>query len=112
MHVGDPVALEHLQTGLKLLVEAPLPDGRYEVTAAHAVTGFKLNLFRSFADTAESGALLGCSFVRLRHKEANGYLGCERAHDDAEQSAFIQHIGTHSTHTIWQCVRRASVRSI
>ena len=48
VHVGDPVALEHVQTSLKLHVEAPLADGRREVTATLAIAGFKVGLFRSF----------------------------------------------------------------
>jgi inositol 1,4,5-triphosphate receptor type 3 len=66
VHVGDPVTLEHVQTGLRLMVDQRLPDGRCEVIATQqALTGFKLNLFRLHDDDASAhDTLLGSQPVR------------------------------------------------
>ena len=66
VHVGDPVTLEHVQTGLRLMVDRRLPDGRCEVIATQqALTGFKLNLFRLHEDDASAhDTLLGSQPVR------------------------------------------------
>ena len=77
VRVGDPVALELVETSLHLQVATrrPLDDGRYELTTTAAeawmATAFKLGLYRSHADEARSDAVLhGGMPVRLIHSPA------------------------------------------
>ena len=110
VHVGDPVTLEHVQTGLRLLVDRRLADGRREVTATQqASAGFKLDLFRLNTDAAVSDTLLGSQLVRLLHKEAAGHLGCDRERADAEAPAYItpaDGTGAASSNCVWQLVKQ------
>jgi inositol 1,4,5-triphosphate receptor type 3 len=79
VHVGDPVTLEHVQTGLRLMVDQRLPDGRCEVIATQqALTGFKLNLFRLHDDDASAhDTLLGSQPVRPVPKRKPLRLGMQ-----------------------------------
>ena len=79
VHVGDPVTLEHVQSGLRLMVYQRLPDGRCEVIATQqAPTGFKLNLFRLHDDDASAhDTLLGSQPVRPVPKRKPLRLGMQ-----------------------------------
>lgn len=81
VQLGDPLLLEHVSTGLRLRVErlGRLSDGRRELCAAGDPTSLKIERYRQHVPAVAGVALplFGGSVVRLSHKEAEGYLGCE-----------------------------------
>ena len=113
IHVGDPITLEHIRTGLKLHVDTRplemLSDGLHEVAATQQVqpSGFKLELCRSYDIETAGGQVLGNQAIRIIHKEADGYLGC----DKREVEPYISHAegALHSSNTVWQLVKEMSL---
>jgi len=113
VRLGDPAVLEHVSTGLKLRVErsGKLPDGRREVAAAAEPSSVKINLYRaheppeSAAVPGALAALQGGASMRLMHKEADGFLGCEMARALLGLPVLVVAEETHvlaSCNTMWE----------
>jgi hypothetical protein len=74
VHFGDPMTLEHVQTGLKLHVDTRprvrLDDGRHEVAGTQRASPLRILLYRSYADDALKSELLVAGDFIAQHSTA------------------------------------------
>lgn len=106
VHAGDPVILEELNAGQRLMLDEPHDDGTQFVISVGDLPGgatgsFKMRIYRSFDDDAERELLLAGAACTIFHTEMECFLGAHWA-----GSALVDLIQGSTSNAVWQILYR------